>query len=138
MNPVDLAPEFSFLIDEGFLPVSKAYRPQEFGNASIILEGPAFSLRLLRDRNDVSVDIGNDSLGWYKFEYVLEFIDPSITQSKLGEPPDLGAMAALLRQKRDHLTKLFNDRKQLADLKRFIKQKSAELVAKIFPSHKVR
>ena len=76
--------------------------------------------------------IGNDAAGWYKLEYVLEFVDNSITQKQLGEPPDITLLANLLQGNWDKIAHLFNDKQKMLQLQAFAKQKTADLLSKIF------
>jgi len=128
----DIAPAFLFVIGKGFMPGTSVYKPQEFGNASLVMTGVPFSLRLERDRGQVFVDVGSDASGWYKLEYVLEFVDRSITQQQLGEPPSPGLLADLLQARWDKVVILFGDHQRILELQTFAKQKSAALLNKIF------
>ena len=42
---VDIAPAFSFVVGNGLVPSASDYRPQEFGNAALVMVGAPFSLR---------------------------------------------------------------------------------------------
>jgi hypothetical protein len=128
----DIAPAFSFVIGKGFVPGTSVYRPQEFGNATLGMTGIPFSLRFERDRGQVFVDVGNDASGWCKLEYVLEFVDSSITQQQLGEPPSPSLMAGLLQGHWDSVVGLFSNQQRILQLKAFTRQKSAALLNRIF------
>lgn len=129
----DIAPAFSFVQRKGFVVGASDYRPQEFGNATLVIVGVPFSLRFERDRGQVFVDLGSDAVGWHKLEYVLEFVDNSITQGQLGEPPDLAVMASLLQAHWGKVTDLFSDPQKILQLQAFAKRKSVTLLDKIFP-----
>ena len=129
---VDIAPAFSFVISKGLVPIAGDYEPQAFGNAALVMGGVPFSLRFERDRGQVFVDAGSDAAGWHKLEYVLEFLDDSITQQQLGEPPDPTALANLLQGRWDKMADLFSDQQKTSQLEAFAKQKSAALLSKIF------
>ena len=103
----DICPPFSFVLDKGFVPGAGIYRPQEFGNASLVMESSLFSLRLVRDRGQVFMDNGNDTYEWYKLEYVLEYVDSTITQQQFGEPPSPSLMAGFLQKNWDNVVDLF-------------------------------
>ncbi len=128
----DIAPAFSFVVSRGLVPNAGDYKPQEFGNAALVAVGAPFSLRFERDRGQVFVDAGSSAAGWHKLEYVLEFVDSSITQQQLGEPPDPTALANLLQWRWDKVADLFSDQQRTAQLQAFAKQKSAALLGKMF------
>jgi hypothetical protein len=94
--------------------------------------GAPFSLRFERDRGQVFVDVGSSVAGWQKLEYVLEFVDSSVTQEGLAEAPDPAAMAGLLQARWDEVTSLFNDQQRISQLQAFAKQKSVALLGKLF------
>ncbi len=133
INIDDIAPAFAFVLQKGFVMGSAIDRPLEFGNAEVELSGQPFSLRLTRERGQVLADIGTTSSGWYKLEYVLEFVDPSVEQSQLGKPPDAAIMSDLLQRDWDEVAKLFNDELALRRLQEFARQRSAALLSSIFP-----
>lgn len=129
----DIAPYFAFVLNKGLVPDQANHRPQEFGNASIELNGLPFSLRIQRERGAILVDIGTRSSGWYKLEYVLEFVDATVTQSQLGEPPDAVVMGRLLQRDWDEVAKVFNDELAIRRLQGFARQRSVALLSAIFP-----
>ncbi len=128
----DIVPAFSFAVDKGFVTSISDYEPQEFGNAFLVMVGAPFLLRLERDRGQIFVDVGSNAAGWHKLEYVLEFVDNSITQQQLGEPPDPVVMANLLRMHWDEVAELFSDQQNTSQLQAFSKQKSVVLLGKLF------
>jgi hypothetical protein len=128
----DIAPVFSFVVGRGLVPSSSDYEPQAFGNAALLMDGAPFSLRFERDRGQVFVDAGSDAAGWHKLEYILEFVDSSVTQQQLGEPPNPMVMATLLQVHWDSVTSLFSDPQKTSQLQAFARQKSAALLGKIF------
>lgn len=128
----DIAPVFSFVGGKGLVPSTSDYRPQEFGNAALVMVGVPFSLRFERDRGQIFVDVGSSAAGWHKLEYVLEFVDNSVTQQRLGEPPDPAAMANLLELNWDRVASLFSDQQKTSQLQVFAKQKSAALLGRLF------
>ena len=132
INLADIAPDFSFIVSKGLVPSVGNYNPQEFGNAELVMMGAPFSLRFERDRGQVFVDVGSSVAGWQKLEYVLEFVDSSVTQEGLGEAPDPAAMAGLLQARWDEVTSLFNDQQRISQLQAFAKQKSVALLGKLF------
>jgi hypothetical protein len=132
----DIAPTFLFLVDKGFVTKASSYRPKEFGNAVLETVGTLFSIQFKRDRGQVFVEIGSDAVGWHSLEYVLEFVDNSITQQRLGEPPDVAVMADLLQLNWAKVAHLFGDSQKILQLQAFAKQKSAALLNGIFFNHK--
>jgi len=116
----------------GLVPSVRDYKPHEFGKTALVVMGSLFSLRFERDRGQVFVDAGSNAAGWHKLEYVLEFVDKSITQHQLGEPPDPTAMANLLQVHWDKVVSLFSDQQKTSQLQEFAKQKSAALLGTIF------
>lgn len=133
INIDDIAPAFAFLLHKGFIPGPAVDRPLEFGNAQVELNGQAFSLRFTRERGQIFVDIGTTSSGWYKLEYVLEFVDRSVKQSEFGQPPDASIMSDLLQRNWDGVTKVFNDEPAMRRLQEFCRQRSAALLSALFP-----
>ncbi len=103
-----------------------------FGNAALEMVGVPFSLRFERDRGQVFVDAGSNAAGWHKLEHVLEFVDNSVTQQQLGEPPNPVAMANLLQLNWDKVVGLFGDQQRTLQLQAFAKQKSAVLLSRLF------
>lgn len=132
INLADIAPAFSFVVARGLVPSASEYKPQEFGNATLVMVGAPFSLRFERDRGQVFVDVGSTAAGWHKLENVLEFVDNSITQQQLGEPPDPSVLADLLQGHWDEVVNLFSNPQRTSQLQVFAKQKSAALLSKIF------
>jgi len=128
----DIAPAFLFVTGKGLVPSASTYKPQEFGNATLVMIGLPFSLRFERDRGQVFVDVGSDESGWYKLEYVLEFVDSSVTQQQLGEPPAPALLASLLQGRWDMVASLFADQQRILQLQVFAKQMSTALLSKIF------
>jgi len=129
---IDIAPAFTFVVDNGLVPSPGEYKPQEFGNATLVMVGAPFSLRFERDRGQVFVDVGSNVFGWHKLEYVLEFVNHSITQHQLGEPPDPVLMARLLQANWNDVASLFGDQQNVSLLEAFGKQKLAALMGRLF------
>ena len=132
----DIAPAFLFLFDKGFVAKASDYRPKEFGNAVLVTAGTLFSIQFKRDRGQVFVEIGSDAVGWHWLEHVLEFVNSSVTQQQLGEPPNLAVMADLLQLNWTKVANLFGDQQKILQLQAFAKQKSAALLDRIFFHHK--
>lgn len=132
INLADIAPAFSFVVNKGLVQSSATYDPQAFGDASLAMAGEPFSLRFVRDRGQVSVEVGGDVTGWYLLAYVLEFMDSSVTQQQLGEPPAPALLASLLQGRWDKVAYLFSDQQRILQLQAFAKQKSAALLSSIF------
>jgi hypothetical protein len=132
INLVDIASAFSFIVSKGFVSSSGDYRPQDFGNARLVMTGAPFALQFQRDCGQVFVDIGSDVAGWYKLEYVLEFVDRSITQKQLGEPPDTALQANLLESHWDKVANAINDPQTRLDIEAFSKAKTANFIGGIF------
>jgi hypothetical protein len=131
IDSADIAPAFSFLMGKGLVPSASDYKPQEFGNAALVMVGAPFSLRFERDRGQVFVDAGSDAAGWHKLEYVLEFVDNSVAQQQLGEPPDPASLADLLQVHWDKVASVFSNPQKTSQLRAFAKQRSAALLSKI-------
>lgn len=132
INLIDIAPAFTFILDKGFVPGESEYKPQEFGNAVLVMTGTPFSLRFERDRGQVFIDVGNNIFGWYKLEYVLEFVDCMNAQSQLGTPPEPKLLASLLQELWEKVIALFSTPEETSKLQVFSKQKSTALLDKIF------
>jgi len=131
---VDIAPAFSRVLGKDFSPATVVAncRSQAFGNAVLVMTGSHFSLRFERDRGQVFIDAGSATHGWHKLEYVLEFVNRSITQQKLGEPPNSATLATLLLQNWDKVASVFSDRKLLSQLRDFSAERAADLLNRIF------
>lgn len=129
----DIAPSFSFVTGKDLVPSAGDYMPDHFGNAVLVMVGSSFSLRFKRDRGQVFVDAGSDAAGWQKLEYVLEFVDGTATQKRLGEPPNLAAMAKVLALNWDKVASLFSDQERSSELQEFAQQKSAAMLGRLFP-----
>lgn len=132
IGSIDIARAFTFVMDKGFTLCTATYSPQEFGNTHLMMEGAPFSIRLERDRGQGFVNIGNDAVGWHRLEYVLEFLDSSITQQQLGEPPDITLLGNLLQGHWDQVVELFNSQQKERQLEKFAQQKTANYLSKIF------
>jgi hypothetical protein len=132
INLADIAPAFLFVAGKGLVPSASDYKPQEFGNASIMMTGAPFSLRFERNRGQVFVDVGSSAVGWHKLEYALEFVENSLTQQYFGEPPDPTTMAGLLQTHWSKVTDLFSDEQKTSQLQAFARQKSDALVGALF------
>ena len=128
----DIAPAFSFVFAKGLLPSASDYSPHACSNAWLVMAGSPFSLRFERDRGEVFVDVGNDSAGWHKLEYALEFVDNTVKQENLGEPPNPEVLAILLHPLWDRVADLFNNQRALMQLREFTEQKTSALLGKIF------
>jgi len=132
INLADIAPAFSFIVNKGLVQSSATYDLQAFGDASLVMAGEPFSLRFVRDRGRVSVEVGGDVIGWYLLTYVLEFVDSSVTQQQLGGSPAPALLARLLQGRWDKVAYLFSDQQRILLLQAFVKQKSAALLSSIF------
>lgn len=128
----DIAPAFAFVAGKGLTSSTSDYKPKEFGNATLVMTGTPFSLRFERDRGQVFVDAGSDTAGWHKLEYVLGFVDTSVSQQQLGEPPDPAALADLLKIHWDSIVGVFSDPQKVLQLQEFARRRSADLLARIF------
>lgn len=127
-----LAPSFQFLEKKGFVDIFSEYKKSEFGNAILILKGSVFLFRAERDRGQVFFDLGVNSSEWYKLEYVLEYIDSSITQKQLGEPPDPIILAIHFERLIEEITNLFTDDNQILELRQFVLEKSNSMINELF------
>src|SRR5262245_7971964 len=52
--------------------VDEVYSPEDFGNAMITLRGPNISLRLVRERGQIFVDLGKTNGDWVDANELLE------------------------------------------------------------------
>ena len=129
---IDIAPEFSFVLEKGLVQSSAIYDPKAFGNFYLVLDGKIFSLRIEQDRGQVFIDIRNDLIGWCKLEYIIEFINRSIRGENLGAPPNPTRLANLLKENWAEIEMVFNDKKRILALKNFIQKKTGNLLKKIF------
>ncbi|MBL0283840.1 MAG: hypothetical protein IPQ01_07990 [Zoogloea sp.] len=129
----DIAPAFSFVVSKGLVLVPIAnVQAQDSALRLLVGEGAPFSLRfrvrvgerVFVDGRSMPLAVENSNRSW--------FVDNSITQQQLGEPPDLTDMADLLQVRWDKVTSLFSDPQKTSQLQAFAKQKSAALLSKIF------
>jgi hypothetical protein len=128
-----VAPEFvEFVASEGFKITESVAKPEEFGNASIVLDSSAFKLRVYTDRGQCFVDVGRDGRDWHKLEYVLEFLDPSCSQEWFDEPPRLDKLAAVLKRNMQPVSTLLASDLAASGFAMFEKKKSADMIARIF------
>lgn len=128
----DIAPSFFFLQHEGFVKASDHYKPEEFGNADLVMAGPKFSLKFERDRGQVFVDIGNSDIGWEKLEYALVFVDDGITEEQFGEPPEVTQLANLAKSHWKEIVQLYDDSVNLSAFSDFCKKQSSTFISGIF------
>jgi hypothetical protein len=124
---IEIAPSFCFVLAKGLLPGSSQYQESEFGNAALLLVGRPFSLRFLRDRGEVFVDVGSES-EWHKLEYVLEFVGGFAVEKQLGEPPNPVTMASLLELHWHQVGDLFSDSEKLCRFRDFAQKKSTDFI----------
>lgn len=130
---IQIAPDFKNLLDKnGFEQVDSAYNLGEFGNVSITMKSFDFSLRFYTDRGDIFVDIGGEKIGWYKLEYVIEFIDMEINDKYLGSPPDIKKLANAFNQNYAKIRNLFCSDFLNSGFVEFHKKKSVEFINNIF------
>jgi hypothetical protein len=128
----DIAPSFSFIQHEGFVKALDHFRPEEFGNADLVMAGSKFSLKFERDRGQVFVDIGNSDIGWEKLEYALVFIDDSVTEEQLGAPPEVTRLAELAKSHWREIVQLYGDSANLSAFRDFCKMQSSAFISGIF------
>lgn len=126
-----IAPAFSFVSDKGFAPNLIDYKPQEFGNAVLIMKGTVFSLRFIRDRGQIFVDAGNNVAGWYKLEHLLEFVNDSRSIQQHDESHDLTKMAIPLQMQWENVVSVFNNQNKILQFKIFSEQKSTAWLRKM-------
>lgn len=127
----EIASEFSFVFNKGFVMNSLDYKPQEFGNAIMKLKGEKFSIFLKRDRGQIFVDIGNDDIGWYGLNDVLEFIDHAVAHHS-EKTMNIAYLAKSLQDKWEEVTGLFCDKGDISKLEEFARLKNTQLINKIF------
>ncbi len=129
---IDIAPEFIFIESKGFVIRKLEHNPESFGDALIEMAGKPFSLQFVRDRDQVFVNVGNHNSGWNKLEYVLEFVNSSVTQQQIGEPPNVVIMSNIFQENWKSVESLFLDQAKILRLKEFVTNKSNIFIEKIF------
>lgn len=127
-----LAPDFHFLEKMNFVSISSDYRQSDFGNALLILKGPVFFFKVVRDRGQLFFDLGENFNEWHKLEYVIEYIDSSVTQKQLSVPPASKMLAMHFERLINDISNLFTDNQQLLALREFEKEKSNLLMNLLF------
>ncbi len=133
---MDIAPEFSFVLDRGMRHIAGRYDPETFGNAEVILEGAVFSLRFFRDRGETFVEIGDQVSGWNDLDCVLDFLDQLREASPSVEERNMEASAKQLEAHWSELLMLLADPDRRRQLGEFCKSKAAERIRSIFPDYK--
>lgn len=129
---LDIAPSFSFILQRDFVKASDRYKPEEFGNADLVMDGAKFSLKFERDRGQVFVDIGGPVVGWEKLEYALIFVDDGITEERLGSPPEVAKLANLTMSHWAKIEQLYTEGTDLSAFRDFCKMRSSALISGIF------
>lgn len=128
-----ITPDFKSVLDKnGFQQAEFTYNLGEFGNVSITMKSLDFSLRFYTDRGDIFVDIGDEAIGWYKLEYVLEFLDTEINDKYLSSPPDIKKMANAFNKNYSKIKDLFSLDFLNSGFVEFQNDKSVELIRSIF------
>jgi hypothetical protein len=127
-----IAPDFHFLEKKGFFSISSDYEKNSFGNVVLILKGPVLLFKVTRDRGQLFFDLGVNFNEWYRLECVIEYIDSSVTQRQLGEPPSSKKLAIHFERLIDDISNLFMDNQRLFALRRLEKEKSNLLINRLF------
>ena len=125
--------KFSFLSEKGFIAGEGSRRETNFGDTEIYLNGPQFRLRIRRDRGENFVDIGNDQGDWYKLEDALMFVDSDAAERDFGEPPKIDVILPIFSKNFDRLEQLFRTGELMDSFKRFYKERSQNLLDRLFP-----
>ena len=121
----------------GFKKKFEHYHHQHFGNEVLIYGSPELSLKFVRDRSEIILDIGPpDETSWYMAPRLYEFMGLA---SDLYGPADAALLrrhALLIDEKYDLISDLFG-RERIAEteheLRKFWKLKAEEM----FPSDSV-
>jgi hypothetical protein len=128
----DIAPGFAFVRDEGLVPAEGELDTQAFGNAFLAMRGPAFSLRFVRDRGQLFVDVARDATRWHGLEAALAFVDATLSPEEFGRPPDPWALAQALRQRWAQVAALFADAQRLAEFEDEARVRAEQVRRRIF------
>jgi len=104
MNPLieEIHDSIPWILNElRFRIVQDSYAPEAFGNCVVVLNGPQFRLRLVRDRGQILADLAPliDPEKWWNLVFLLEVI-----HGKMPEP-EFGLVAVAYRV-RDNLLAL--------------------------------
>jgi hypothetical protein len=67
-----IAPDYAFLLDEGFAVESASEDAREFGNAVVVARGQGIRIRFIRERGDLFIDLRTEASPWYSLNDVLE------------------------------------------------------------------
>ncbi len=128
-----IAPEFVWLVAGDGVRVTESFEKSEvFGNSAVVVETTELKLRIYTDRAQRFVDVSGNGRDWHKLEYVLEFAEPACSQDWFGEPPDLGKLSAVLKRNIKTVSCLLADEVAASAFAKFEKQKSMELILRIF------
>jgi len=67
----------------------ETYEPAHFGNASLLLNGPSVSFRLIRDRGDIFVDVRDPVGEWMDVRGILGDLGLLTTPEQTQSPSEL-------------------------------------------------
>jgi hypothetical protein len=71
-------PQLSAFLDQRNFVVREERQDRSFGNGFVVLEGDGFRIRIIKDRDEINIEVGQiGHQPWYAIENVLEFLTGS-------------------------------------------------------------
>jgi len=127
-----MPPFDELFVKHAFTKEYEHYDPQHFGNEVLVFRSPELALKFVKDRSEVSLDVGpSNGSSWYMAPRLFEYLH--LAGADLYGPADAGRLeryAAIIEESYDTIVNLFrpeNLQQSEADLRRFWKLKAEEL-----------
>ena len=133
----DIAPEFAYLSNMGFCEADSSYRRESFGDAMLVLAGPEFALRFIRDRGQVFVDVslatGTPLVDWCPLDTLLPFIASTQGACSTDASIALDELSESLHDKWPEVRQVLTSQTLLAQLRKFMLDRSRARAPRVFP-----
>lgn len=77
-----MLPKLTEFLDQLHFIVREEQHDRSFGNRLVVLEGDGFRIRVIQDRGETHIEVGQiGSQAWYVVENVLEFLTGHVVPS---------------------------------------------------------
>lgn len=85
--------------EHGFRVHGIGYNPEDFGNEAVVLESDDFSIRVIRDRGEILIEIASpvDRENWHPIERVFEVLCGNLRMDLTSGEKDLIYVASQIR-----------------------------------------